>query len=129
MGQYSPRNMMLPEGEQATLMVNTEWHEDLAIYVLPLDGTPREMIGIARATDPERDGKVIIYTHCWTMPPMDSVKLVATDINNNLVRISEAIYISDARSWTWNIAGWNSRVKKNIMHCSQGITERGGFDK
>jgi len=112
-------SLPLPEGEHATLLVNTEWHDDLAIFVLPIDSTPTEVLGIARAS--VVDGKTVIYLHCWTLPLLDSVKIIAVDIDNVVVKMSEAIYIPDARNWTWDIASWSRRVKKSPTHCIQGL--------
>ena len=110
----------LQAGERATLMVITEWHEDLAIHVVPFNGSLNTMIGIAKF--PIRDKRnelAVIYLHCWTLPPSDSVKFVAINLYNEIIAESEPIYIPDSKSWTWRITDWNRRVKKSSTHCIQ----------
>ncbi|KKN34526.1 hypothetical protein LCGC14_0792760 [marine sediment metagenome] len=96
-------------------MVNSEWNEDLAIHVVPRIGSLNTMIGIART--PIKDDRVVIYLHCWVLPQLDSVKLVAINSYNEAVATSEMIYIPDAKSWTWIIADWSRRIKKSSTHC------------
>ena len=107
----------LPDSQYATLMVNSEWNEDLAIFIVRVDGSGSELIGIART--PIKDGKVVIYINCWALPPLDSVQLVATNLDEKVIMRTEHIYIPDATSWTWNITDWNRsyRVKKGSTRC------------
>ncbi len=107
----------LPDGQYATLMVNTEWNEDLIIFVVRVNDSVSERIGVARS--PIKDGKVVIYLHCWFLPSWDSVQLVATNLNEDIIMRTEHIYLPDATSWTWNITDWNRsyRVKKGSTRC------------
>jgi hypothetical protein len=114
---YSDRGP-LPEGERATIMVNSEWHEDLAIHIVPLNSSLNTMIGIAQSPTRDRwNGLATIHLHCWTLPPLDSVKFVAINSYNEIIAASEPIYIPDATSWTWIIADWSRRIKRSSTHC------------